>query len=79
MAHDGRTRGGRFNGEMDRCKGSQDWTRACSSMPERDGKDQGEDWPKASELVLVRSPWTISQKWRELVSSGCFCLQMPLS
>ena len=24
----------------------QDWTTACSGMPERDGKDQGEDSPK---------------------------------
>ena len=25
---------------------SQGWTTACSGMPERDGKDQGEDSPK---------------------------------
>ena len=39
-------------------------------MPERDGKNQGEDSPKASGLVLVRSPLLTSDKWRELVSSG---------
>ena len=46
MAQDGRTRGGTFHGEMDRCRESQGWTTACSSMPDRDGKDQGEDSPK---------------------------------
>ena len=50
MTQDGGTRGGTFHGKMDRCRESQDWTTvvACSSsnMPERDGKDQGEDSPK---------------------------------
>ena len=46
MAQNGGTRGGTFHGEMDRCRGSQGWTTACSSIPERDGKDQGEDSPK---------------------------------
>ena len=33
--------------EMDCCsRESQGWTTACSSMPERDGKDQGQDTPK---------------------------------
>ena len=41
IAQNGRTRGGTFRGEMDRCRESQVWTTACSSMPERDGKDQG--------------------------------------
>ena len=39
-------RGGTFHGEIDRCRESQGWTTACSSMSERDGKDQGEDSPK---------------------------------
>ena len=39
-------------------------------MPKRDGKDQGEDSPKASGLVLVRSPLWTSHKWRELVAPG---------
>ena len=40
MAQNGETRGGTFHGEMDRCRGSQGWTTACSRMPERDGEDQ---------------------------------------
>ena len=70
MAQNGRTRGGAFHGEMDRCRENQGWTTACSGMPERDGKNQEEDSPKASGLVLVRSPLLTSHKWRELVSSG---------
>ena len=49
MAQDGRTRGGTFRGEMDRCcRESKGWTTVCSSssMPEHDGKDQGGDSPK---------------------------------
>ena len=46
MADDDGKRGGTFHGKMDRCRESQDWTTACSSMPERDGKDQGQDSPK---------------------------------
>ena len=46
IAQDGGTRGGTFHGAMDRCRESQGWTTACSSMPERDGKDQGEESPK---------------------------------
>ena len=43
MAQNGRTRGGTFHGKIDRCRENQGWTTACSRMPERDGKDQGED------------------------------------
>ena len=43
VAQDGGTRGGTFHGKMDRCRESQGRTTVCSSMPERDGKDQGED------------------------------------
>ena len=46
MAQDGGTKGGTFHSEMDRCRESQGWTTACSSMPERNGKDQGEDSPQ---------------------------------
>ena len=35
MAQNGGTRGGTFHGEMNRCRESQGWTAACSSMPER--------------------------------------------
>ena len=46
MAQNGRTRGGIFHGKMDCCRKTQGWPTACSGMPERDGKDQGEDSPK---------------------------------
>ena len=39
MTQNGGTRGGTFHGKMDRCRGSQGWTTACSRTPERDGKD----------------------------------------
>ena len=77
MAQNGGTRVGTFHGEMDRCRGSQGWTTACSRLSERDEKDQGEDiGPEQSRLVLVRSPLLTSHKWRESVSSGrlvCRC------
>ena len=46
MAQIDRIRGGTFHGKMDRYRRNQGWTTACSGMPERDGKDQGEDSPK---------------------------------
>ena len=46
MAQDGATRGRTFHCKIDRCRESQGWTTACSSMPERDGKDVEEDSPK---------------------------------
>ena len=39
-----------FHGEIDRRRESQGWTAACRSVPERDGKDQGEDGPKQADL-----------------------------
>ena len=45
-AQDGGTRARTFGGEMDRFRESQGWTTACSSMTDRDGKDQEEDIPK---------------------------------
>ena len=58
MAQNDRARGGTFHGEMDRCRESQGWTTACSHMPERDGKDQGEDSPKqAGSYWFVRPCW----------------------
>ena len=50
MAQNGGTRGGTFHGEVDRCRGSQGWTTACSSVPELDEKDQEEDSPKQADL-----------------------------
>ena len=46
MAQDGGIRGEAFHGEIDCCRESEGWTTVCSSIPERDGKEQGEDNPK---------------------------------
>ena len=84
MTQNGRTKGGTFHGKMDRCRKKQGWTTACSGMPERDGKDQGEDSPKQAGscwFALVRSPLLTSHKWRELVPSGrlvCRCYDVFL-
>ena len=56
MAQNGRTRGGTFRGEMDRCRGSQGWTTACSGMSKRDGMDQGEDGPKQAGSCWIARP-----------------------
>ena len=56
MAQNGRTRGETFHGEMDRCRENQDWTTACSGMPERDGKNQGEDRPKQAGSCWFARP-----------------------
>ena len=56
MAQNGRTRGGTFYGEIDLCRGSQGWTTACSRMPERDGKDHGEDSPKQAGSCWFARP-----------------------
>ena len=77
MAQNGRTRGGTFHGEMDRCRENQGWTTACSGMPERDGKNQEEDSPKQAGS-LVRSPLLTSHKWRERTCIIlAFGLQIP--
>ena len=52
MAQDGGTTGGTFHGEIDRCRESRGWTTACSSMPERNGKGQGEDGLKQADSWL---------------------------
>ena len=74
MAQNGRTRGGTFHGEMDRCRESQGWTTACSGMPERDGKGQEEEdiivkSKRARDGSLALALLT-SHKWCELVFSG---------
>ena len=56
MAQNGRTRGGTFHGEMDRCRENQRWTTACSGMPERDGKNQEEDSPKQAGSCWFARP-----------------------
>ena len=44
-----------FHDEIDRCRESQGWSTACSSVPKRDGKDQGEDSSKqACSCCLAR-------------------------
>ena len=43
MAQDGGTRAGTLHVEMDRYREDWGWTTACSSMPERAKKDQGQD------------------------------------
>ena len=48
--------GGTFHGEMDRCRESQGWTTAGSRMPERDGKNQGEDSPKQAGSCWFARP-----------------------
>ena len=52
-----RNKGRNFHGETYRCRESQGWTAACSSMPERHGKDQeGGDSQKqarAGSLAIV--------------------------
>ena len=51
MAQDGGTRGGTLHREMARCRESQGRTAACcSSMPKRNGNDQGEGSPKQAGL-----------------------------
>ena len=56
MAQNGGPRGGTFHLEMDRCVGSQDWATTCSSMPERDGKDHGDDSPKQTNSCWFARP-----------------------
>ena len=63
ITQNGGTRGGTFHGEMDRRRGSQGWTTACSRMPERDGNDQGEDSPKQAGSCWFARPC-------KLVTSG---------
>ena len=56
MAHNSGKRDGTFHGGMDRCRESQVWTTAYSGMPERDGKDQGEDSPKQAGSCWFARP-----------------------
>ena len=54
MTQNGRTRGGTFHGKMGRCRENQSRTTVCSGMPERDGKDQGDDSPKQAGSWFAR-------------------------
>ena len=46
VTQEGGARGETFHGEMGRWRENQGWTTACSSIPKRDGKDQGQDSSK---------------------------------
>ena len=56
MVQNGGTRGGTFHDGMECCRASQGWTTAYSRMPERDGKDQGEDSPKQAGSCWFARP-----------------------
>ena len=56
ITHNGGKRGGTIHGKMDRCRENQGWTTACSRMPERDGKGQGEDSPKQAGSYWFARP-----------------------
>ena len=56
MAQNGGTRGRTLHDEIDCFRESQGWTTTCSRMPERDGKDQGEDGPKQTGLCWFARP-----------------------
>ena len=62
--------GGTFHGEMDRCRESQGWTTACSGMPERDRKNQGEDSPKQAGSCCFASPCGLATSGANLYPPG---------
>ena len=70
IAQNGRTRGGTFHGEIDRCRESQGWTTACSVMPERDAKDQGEDIPKQAGPCWLARPCRLATNGANLYPPG---------
>ena len=70
MAQNGRTRGGTFHGEVDRCRESQGWTTACSDMPERDGNDQAEDSPKQAGSCRSTHPSQLATSGANLYLPG---------
>ena len=70
MAQNGGTRGGTFHGEIDHCKESQGWAMACSGMPERDGKNQGEDNPKLANLCWFARPCWLAISGANLYPPG---------
>ena len=70
MTQNGGTRGGTVHGEMDRCRGSQGWTTACSRMPERDGKDQGEDSSKPAGSCWFARPCGLATSGANLYPPG---------
>ena len=75
VTQDGGTRGGAFHGEIDRCRESQGWTTACSSIPERNGKDRGEDSPKqAGSCWFARHSSLATSSGANLYPPGGCCV-----
>ena len=73
MTQNGKTRGGTCHGKMDRCRKKQGWPTACSGMPERDGKDQGEDNPKLAGSRRFACPCGLATSCANLCPPGvCF-------
>ena len=70
MAQNGRTRGGTFHGKIYRCRENQGWTTGCSGMPERDGKDQGEDCPKQAGSCWFARPCRLATSGANLYPPG---------
>ena len=70
MAQNGRTRGGTFHGEVDRCRESQGWTTACSDMPEHDGNNQAEDSPKQAGSCRSTHPCQLATSGANLYLPG---------
>ena len=70
MAQNGGTRAGTFHREINRCRGSQDWTTACSGIPKRAGKDQGEDSPKQAGSCWFARPCRLASSGANLYPPG---------
>ena len=73
MVQNGRTRGGRFHGEMDRCRESQGWATACNGMPERGGKDHGEDSSKQAGSCWFARPCRLAASGANMYPPGVWC------
>ena len=69
VAQNGRTRGGTFHGKMDRYRKKR-LTTACSGMPERDGKNQGEDSPKKAGSCWFARPCCLAASGATLCPPG---------
>ena len=73
-----------FHGELKyygvyRCRESQGWTTACSSMPERDGKDQGEDSPKQVGSSWFARHSSLATSGTNLYAPGVWCADVMSS
>ena len=79
MAQDGGTRGGMFPGAMDRCRENQGWTAARRHMPERDGKDQGEDSLKQAGSCWFARPCWLAASGADLYPLGVWIADLMTS